>query len=63
MINRSDTERYSVAFFAIPDLDAEVACLPSCMALGNPPKYPPRRVSEFMPQSNATDWKKDPGDG
>ena len=29
VINRSGTERYSVAFFAIPDFDAEVACLPS----------------------------------
>ena len=40
VINRSGTERYSVAFFAIPDFDAEVACLPSCMGPGNPPKYP-----------------------
>ena len=39
VINRS-RERYSVAFFAIPDFDVEVARLPSCMGPGNPPKYP-----------------------
>ncbi len=63
VINRSGAERYSVAFFAIPDFDAEVACLPSCTAPGNPPKYPPLRVGEFMLHSNATDWNKDSGDG
>jgi len=40
VINRSGIERYSVAFFAIPDFDAEVAGLPSCMSTDNPPKYP-----------------------
>jgi isopenicillin N synthase-like dioxygenase len=59
VINRSGIERYSVAFFAIPDFDAEVACLPSCMGPDNPPKYPPLRVGEFMLHSNATDWNKD----
>jgi isopenicillin N synthase-like dioxygenase len=59
VINRSGVERYSVAFFAIPDFDAEVACLPSCMGLDNPPKYRPLRVGEFMLHSNATDWNKD----
>jgi isopenicillin N synthase-like dioxygenase len=59
VINRSGTERYSVAFFAIPDFDAEVACLPSCMGPDNPPKYAPLRVGEFMLHSNATDWNKD----
>jgi isopenicillin N synthase-like dioxygenase len=59
VINRSGSERYSVAFFAIPDFDAEVACLPSCMGPDNPPKYPPLRVGEFMLHSNATDWNKD----
>lgn len=59
VINRSGSERYSVAFFAIPDFDAEVTCLPSCMGPDNPPKYPPLRVGEFMLNSNATDWNKD----
>ncbi len=63
VINRSGTERYSVAFFAIPDFDAEIACLPSCTGPGNPPKYVPLRVGEFMLHSNATDWNRDPRHG
>jgi isopenicillin N synthase-like dioxygenase len=63
VINRSGTERYSVAFFAIPDFDAEVACLPSCMSANNPPKYPPLHVGAFMLNSNATDWNKDRRNG
>ncbi len=59
VINRSGRERYSVPFFAIPDFDAVVECLPSCRGPGNPPKYPPRQVGAFMLNSNATDWNED----
>jgi isopenicillin N synthase-like dioxygenase len=33
VINRSGHERYSVPYFAIPDLIAVVSCVPSCMGL------------------------------
>lgn len=46
-------------FFAIPDFDAVVACLPSCIGADDPPKYAPLRVGEFMRRSNATDWTED----
>jgi isopenicillin N synthase-like dioxygenase len=59
VINLSGKERYSIPFFAIPDFDAVVACLPSCMGSGQPAKYPPRHVGAFMQNSNATDWNKD----
>jgi isopenicillin N synthase-like dioxygenase len=58
VVNRSGRERYSIPFFAIPDFDALVECLPSCHGPGNPPKYPPLRVGDFMIHSNATDWNK-----
>ena len=59
VVNRSGQERYSVPFFAIPDFDAIVACLPGCTGPGRSPKYPPLRVGDFMLGSNARDWNKD----
>ena len=59
VINRSGAERYSVPYFAIPDFDAVVSCLPSCMGPDHPAKYLPLRVGDFMQDSNAKDWNKD----
>ena len=59
VINRSGKERFSIAYFAIPDFDAVVACLPGCVRSGEEPRYPPLHVGRFMLNSNATDWNKD----
>ena len=50
--NPPGRHRYSVAFFLDPNPEANVACLPTCIAPGRPPKYPPghsRGVSPFAP--------------
>jgi len=59
VINRSGRERFSIAFFAIPDFDAVVECVPGCVPSGQSAKYPPLHVGRFMLNSNATDWNKD----
>jgi isopenicillin N synthase-like dioxygenase len=48
VVNRSGRERYSVAYFGDPNSDALVACLPSCLAPGEAPKYPPITYAEYL---------------
>ncbi len=36
-----DSERHSLVFFHQPNFDARIECLPSCLAPGERPKYPP----------------------
>lgn len=56
VFNRTGRERYSLPFFGIPDFDAVVECLPTCHGPGNPPKYPPLKVGDFIKRKNASDW-------
>ena len=40
-------ERYSNIFFLYPNVDAMMACVPSCQGPGNPAKYPPISFQQF----------------
>lgn len=52
VLNRANTDRYSVAFFQGPNLNARIECLPTCQDEDNPPKHEPVVVEdarrEFM---------------
>ena len=48
VVNRSGRERYSVAYFGDSNQDALVACLPSCLAPGEQPKYEPITYAEYL---------------
>jgi isopenicillin N synthase-like dioxygenase len=41
------SERMSLAFFAIPDYDSMIECLPSCKAGADTPRYPPVTMGEY----------------
>jgi len=48
VVNISGRERYSVPFFYSGNPDHEVRCIPSCLAPGETPKYPPVTVEQHL---------------
>jgi isopenicillin N synthase-like dioxygenase len=48
VVNRSRRERYSIAFFFDPNPDAEVAVIPSCVALGERARYEPILAADYL---------------
>jgi len=40
VLNDSGKDRYSIAFFYSPNIDAVIECLPSCVSAANPARYP-----------------------
>jgi isopenicillin N synthase-like dioxygenase len=60
VINLSGKERISVPFFANPDYDAVVTCLPQCQGPERPAKYPPQHVGEYIHGRFTANWKDAP---
>jgi isopenicillin N synthase-like dioxygenase len=48
VLNVSNTDRYSMAFFFDPHLDRELVCLPTCVSDDNPPKYAPITYGQYL---------------
>jgi isopenicillin N synthase-like dioxygenase len=48
--SKGSTRRQSVAFFYLPNWDAEISCIPTCLAPGESAKYPPVRSGEYLMQ-------------
>lgn len=49
--------RQSIAFFAGPNYDAVIECIPTCLAPGERPQYPPIRAGQHL----AEKWSKSYG--
>jgi isopenicillin N synthase-like dioxygenase len=45
--NVSGTTRYAIPFFFDPDHDSIIECLPTCVAAGDVPKYPPIKFADY----------------
>jgi isopenicillin N synthase-like dioxygenase len=56
VVNRSGQERYAVPYFAIPDFDTVVTCLPTCQSSEAPPKYEPLLVGQSIRKKFSSDY-------
>lgn len=57
VVNSSGRERYSVPFFFSGNPDQKVECLPSCLASGERPKYPPTTVEGHLKEMYRRTYK------
>ena len=48
VLNRSGRERFSIAYFFDPGMDAVIECLPTCHTAEAPPRYPPVRYGDYL---------------
>ncbi|MGE0373143.1 MAG: isopenicillin N synthase family dioxygenase [Gammaproteobacteria bacterium] len=57
VINRSGRDRYSIPLFVHPNPDFEIACLPTCTGLDNPPRHPPITSGAYLEWFMAENFK------
>jgi isopenicillin N synthase-like dioxygenase len=48
VVNDSGRDRYSIAFFYSPSIDATIECLPTCTGPDDPPRYAPARYGDLV---------------
>ena len=48
VINARGGHRYSVPFFFDPNMDVEIACLPTCRSQDQPPRYDAIRYGDYL---------------
>ena len=48
VINDSETDRYSIAYFHSPNPASMIECLPSCVSTDNPAQYPPALYRDLV---------------
>lgn len=58
--NPEHRERVSLVFFCTPDFRTRVACLPTCQADGEPPRYPPIRAGDHVLDKYRRTFAHDP---
>ncbi len=51
------SRRMSIGFFVHPNFDAEIRCIPSCLAAGSAPRHPPITAGEHIAQKIAASHK------
>ncbi|HET7342588.1 MAG TPA: 2-oxoglutarate and iron-dependent oxygenase domain-containing protein [Methylomirabilota bacterium] len=48
VVNDSGRDRYSIAFFYSPHVDARIEALPTCVSADTPPRYPPAAYGDLV---------------